>query len=339
MPRPVLIPILAAALLTACGKPASQTPAADQAAAPAAGDAPALAPTPGAPTAHSGFDPAALPESTVALPPFPFFKPLDGLASVFDEKDRFRNFDVEYFVTGTRATPVEGRVYRDIFPLEGEHRYTPLEFQRNFEQAVTALGGVKIAGPVQTEAFFNQRPETPAPNGSCWQFNCDAAFYLIRQDGKEYWISVGTASIPLHGYVTVAERQAMKASFAFLDANALKAALDANGRVPVYVEFDLDRATLRPGARPAVDEIIKLMRQHPELKVSVEGHTDDTGTAERNRTLSLERANTVQGALLAAGISAGRMKTAGFGADRPLAPNTSDDGRARNRRVELVRLK
>ena len=178
----------------------------------------------------------------------------------------------------------------------------------------------------------------PAPGAECWQHECELSFYLIRQAGKEYWIQVSTGAIPLHGYVTVAERQAMAQSFSFLTADALMAALDANGRVPVYIEFDVDRATLRPDARPAVDEIIKLMRDHADLRLSVEGHTDNTGTSERNRVLSQERAATVQAALVAAGINASRLRSAGFGADRPLAPGNTDADRARNRRVELVRL-
>jgi len=324
-------------LLTACSKPAASSDPAT-ASTSAAVATPAAAAALATAAAPVGFDPARVQESAAALPTFPFFNPLDGLESVFSEADRTRNFDVEYFVAGPKVQVVEGKVYRDIFPLEGPRRYSTIEFQRNYEQAILALGGVKIAGPVQTEDFFPQRPEQPQPNGSCWQFSCDANFYLIRQDGREIWISVGTASIPLHGYVTVAERKAMAKSYSFLSADALKAALDANGRVPVYVEFDLDRATLRPDARPAVDEIIKLMRTHLDLRLSIEGHTDNTGAAAHNRTLSKARADTVQAALIAAGIAAARLRTAGLGADKPLAPNTSDSNRARNRRVELVRI-
>ena len=337
MLRSVPVIILSAGLLTACNRSDAQ----DAAAAPTPLAAPQSSVTTVAAAqaaAPVGFDPASVPESTAALPPFPMFKPLTGLESVVGGSERTREFDVDYFVAGSALVAVEGRVYRDIFPLQGARPYSALEFQRNYEQAITALGGVKIAGPVQTEAFFSQRPEQPTPNGSCFQFSCDANFYLIRQGGRELWISVGTASIPLHGYVTVAERKAMAQSFSFLNADALKAALDANGHVPVYIEFDVDRATLRPNARPAVDEIVKLMRAHPDLRISIEGHTDDTGTAARNRVLSQERADAVRAALIAANVAAGRMRTAGFGADRPLATNTSDANRARNRRVELVRI-
>jgi len=330
MMRSLLSIIVAAGLLTACGQQSAQP---DSAGAEQTSDA-----SEAGGAVAGGFDVASVPESTATLPPFPFFNALDGLESVYSEAQRNRSFDAEYYVAGTTFVAVEGRVYRDMFQLEAARPYTALEFQRNYEQAITALGGVKVAGPLNTSAFTSNLEGRPAPGAECWQHECTSSFYLIRQGGKEYWIHVGTGAIPLHGYVTVAERQAMAQSYSFLTADALMAAIDANGRVPVYIEFDVDRATLRPDARPAVDEIIKLMRDNPNLRLSIEGHTDNTGTPERNRTLSLERAASVQAALVAAGINANRLRTAGFGSDRPLANGATDADRARNRRVELVRL-
>jgi outer membrane protein OmpA-like peptidoglycan-associated protein len=328
MSRTLLSIIAAIGLLAACGQQAAQSDAAPGATAEAAGETATV----------TGFNVSTVPESTVTLPPFPFFNPLDGLESVIGERERNRNFDAEYFIAGTDFVAVEGRVYRDMFPLTRDREYSALEFQRNYEQAITALGGVRVAGSLETGEHMSNLEGRPAPGANCWQHTCTSSFYLIRQGGKEYWVHVGTGAIPLHGYITVAERQAMAQSFSFLTADALLAALDANGRVPVYIEFDVDRATLRPDARPAVDEIIKLMRDNPSLRLSVEGHTDNTGTPERNRTLSQERAATVQAALVAAGISADRLRSAGYGSDRPLAQGNTDADRARNRRVELVRI-
>ena len=300
---------------------ASPTPAASEVAAPAA------------------FDPLNVPESTASLPPFPLFEPLDGLENVFNAAETNIAFDRDYFIAGQRVIPVEGKIFRSAYSLTRDRPYSSLEFLRNHEQAVLALGGRKIGGPVETRPFLKEVENTaPAPTGRCFSASCDQAdFYLIRQGGKEWWISVGTGSIPLHGYVTVLEKQGMAQSFSFKSADALKQALDKDGRVPVYIEFDVDRASIRPSARPAVDEIVKLMRANPSLDVSIEGHTDDTGTAARNKTLSLARSESVRAELIAAGIDPARMKTAGFGSEKPLARGTGEDARARNRRVELVR--
>lgn len=286
------------------------------------------------------FDPTSVPASSASLPPFPLFEPLDGLSNVLREAKANIGFDRDYFVAGGRAIPVEGKLFRGHYNLSLDRTYSSLEFLRNYEQAIAALGGQKIGGTLNTGEYVNRlRGTSPAPTGHCFTATCpEADFYLIQQGDKEYWISVATGSIPLHGYVTVLEKQVMAQSFSFKSADALKEALDKDGRVPVYIEFDIDRASLRPDARPAVDEIVKLMKANPTLKVSIEGHTDDTGTAKRNRALSLARAETVRAELIAAGIDPARMKTAGFGSSQPLASGTSDDARARNRRVELVKM-
>ena len=83
--------------------------------------------------------------------------------------------------------------------------------------------------------------------------------YLIRKDGKEYWIDVSTGSFPLHGYVVVLEREGMKQSLGFLDASAMKQAIDKDGRVALHVNFDVDKATLRADAQPVIEEIGKLL--------------------------------------------------------------------------------
>jgi hypothetical protein len=92
------------------------------------------------------------------------------------------------------------------------------------------------------------------------------------------------------------------------------------------------------GGRSAVDKhYFGTCATHSELKISVDGHTDGTGTAARNRELSKQRADTVVSALTLFGIGAARLSAQGFGPDKPLAPETDDASRARNRRVELVK--
>lgn len=293
----------------------------------------------------AGFRVEDVPESTATLPPFPFFDTPEGLTSRFtSDADRHAAFDIQHFVAGDRIVAQEGRVFHDAFGLEPRtgRRYTAVEFHRNYENAIRALGGMKISeaqftAPV-VEAFGGRAAVEAHYRGACVAVGCQNESYLIRQDGKEYWINVSTGRIPLSGFVTVLERQAMTQSLGFLSADDMKQALDADGRVALYVNFDTDRATLRPDAAPVITEIVALLRANPALRLSVEGHTDDTGTATRNRTLSAERAAAVRAALIAEGIAADRLTSQGFGSSRPLAANDSDANRARNRRVELVRI-
>jgi outer membrane protein OmpA-like peptidoglycan-associated protein len=104
----------------------------------------------------------------------------------------------------------------------------------------------------------------------------------------------------------------------------------------VYFEFDSDE--LNPASAPWIDLVARLLERHPDWTVTIEGHTDSIGEARYNQGLSERRAIALRRELLARNaIAASRLGTRGFGATRPLEPNTSLEGRARNRRVELVR--
>jgi outer membrane protein OmpA-like peptidoglycan-associated protein len=104
------------------------------------------------------------------------------------------------------------------------------------------------------------------------------------------------------------------------------------------IYFDFGRATLRSESEPVLRQIAAAMSQHPDWKLGIEGHTDDIGGGDANLNLSRTRASAVKSALVERfGVSAHRLTTEGYGASRPKESNASISGRARNRRVELVR--
>jgi outer membrane protein OmpA-like peptidoglycan-associated protein len=114
--------------------------------------------------------------------------------------------------------------------------------------------------------------------------------------------------------------------------------LAATGRARVYgIEFDVDSATLRVESRAVLDDVARALAEHPDWKLSVEGHTDASGAAAHNQDLSERRAAAVVAYLSAHGAGAQRLTSAGFGATRAVADNATELGRARNRRVEIVR--
>jgi len=348
--RPLLcLSLLGALCLTACGRGGSDAaPAAAAEPGPVAEATPVPAeprPPATAAVAPAEFDPASVPESTATLPPFPFFKAPEGLITTFSEKDRNINFDRAHMIAGDKVVAIEGKIARDQFQLTNpeQRQYSAIEFHRNYENAIRDLGGVRISQTQYTnavvEAFGGYDKVREHFYGICpGDYDCENHTYLIRQGGKEYWIQISTGAGPLHGYVTVLEREGMKQSLGFLDASAMKKAIDADGRVALYINFDVDKATLRADAQPVVAEINKLLSVDPALKLSIEGHTDNTGTPAHNQALSTGRALSVLGALVGLGVDPARLQSKGFGQDKPLADNASEDGRARNRRVELVKL-
>ncbi len=331
--------------LTACDRaptpPAAPAPPAAPT-EPAAPAPPAAAPAATTATTAAAFDPASVPESTATLPPFPFFAIPEGLESTYAEKDKLVNFDRHFFLAGDKAVAMEGRIFHDRFSLgAGPRTWTDLEFRRNYENAIQALGGKKINTTQYTYPVMEAAGGRDALEKTNYAapMNPDAPhdIYLLRQGGKEWWIDVSTGAFPLHGYVVVLEKQGMKQSLGFLDATAMKQAIDRDGRVALYINFDVDKATLRPDAQPVIDEIRKLLEGDAALKLSIEGHTDNTGTPAHNLELSTARARSVLGALVGVGIDPARLQSRGFGQDKPLADNATGDGRAKNRRVELVK--
>ena len=102
------------------------------------------------------------------------------------------------------------------------------------------------------------------------------------------------------------------------------------------IQFETGKAELKPVSFPVIDEVIKVMKDNPQIEVvQVEGHTDATGSAELNRSLSQSRAESVVKYMTGKGIKSGRLQSKGFGPDVPIADNATEDGREANRRVEF----
>lgn len=122
---------------------------------------------------------------------------------------------------------------------------------------------------------------------------------------------------------------------------ALSSFLDGKMPVPQRfviddLRFSPDSADVEPGTRQVLDDVAAVLRAHPKANIRIEGHTDATGSAEANRILSQSRADVTKRYLSERGVDPGHIETLGSGADRPIAPNDTAAGRARNRRTELI---
>ena len=111
-----------------------------------------------------------------------------------------------------------------------------------------------------------------------------------------------------------------------------------NGKIITYgITFDVGKATIKPESMGEINRIVTLMTENTGLKFSVEGHTDNTGNASTNQTLSEERSKAVMNKLIELGIAKDRLSAAGKGQTNPISDNSTDEGRAKNRRVEFVK--
>jgi len=194
---------------------------------------------------------------------------------------------------------------------ESAPRVSELQVKRNYTNAITKLGG---------KLLYEDR----------W-----AAYLRLEAGGKDTWIRVrvygGASSYDL----CFVEVEAMRQD---VTAGAMLKALNDQGFVALYINFDTDKAVIKPESEPVLAEMAKLLKDNPGLNVFIVGHTDSTGSYEHNLKLSQERAAAVVSALVSPhGIAASRLTAVGVGPVAPVATNDSEDGRAMNRRVELVK--
>ena len=112
----------------------------------------------------------------------------------------------------------------------------------------------------------------------------------------------------------------------------------SDGKIITYgITFDVGKATIKPESMGEINRIVTLMNENPDLKFSVEGHTDSTGNATSNQTLSEQRSEAIVAKLVELGIAQDRLTAVGKGQNSPIADNNTDEGRAKNRRVEFVK--
>jgi outer membrane protein OmpA-like peptidoglycan-associated protein len=156
----------------------------------------------------------------------------------------------------------------------------------------------------------------------------------IDKSGGRVYISLELFNDGRNIDLTIVEQKAMEQE---ITANDMWQALQKDGFMSLYINFDTNKATIKPESAGIIDQIVELMKSQPSLKLSIEGHTDSQGTPESNKTLSLNRAQAVIKTVSEKGISASRMSAVGWGQEKPVADNRTEEGRAKNRRVEIVK--
>jgi OmpA-OmpF porin, OOP family len=163
---------------------------------------------------------------------------------------------------------------------------------------------------------------------------------LDRPEGAVYVaLYLGEADRGNVAVVRVIETKEMETGkIQFVKASEMEQAIADTGKIALYgIQFDFDKDVVKPESKPTLDEIAKLLQEKPELKLKIVGHTDNKGTPEYNLDLSGRRAANVVVALTGSyGIAVDRLASEGAGLTQPIASNDTEEGRAKNRRVELV---
>jgi outer membrane protein OmpA-like peptidoglycan-associated protein len=265
----------------------------------------------------------------------------------------FKKLEVE-----GRKTTLFYNLPAGISPLEGIRQYENELKEKGFEILFRASGeeieknkGDNLAMEVygMTPANTNQNhPQMQAMQGPDNTKSHYLAARLSRPEGDVFcsvwafeasWTAASLKAPEKSTIVRVdvCELKPMEQKMVLVKAEEMASQITLNGKVALYgILFDTDKASIRPDSEATLAEISKLLQENPDLRVLVVGHTDTEGSFEYNRSLSQRRADSVVASLADKGISKERLFPVGISFASPVATNATAEGRAKNRRVELV---
>ena len=231
-----------------------------------------------------------------------------------------------------------------------------LEIIRNYEKALQGRGftirflckGEEECSPGRMIPTFWEAAKGAVRMPNQWG---SSTYLLAEKNHSEGRLTVAIYAIEIkasgnrplmpHVAVTVVQGKPMETDrIVLVSASEMEQALARDGRIAIYgIYFDFDKAQLKVESQPQIDQLATLLKDNPVLSVLVVGHTDGQGGFDYNLTLSQRRAQAVTDALVANhGISASRVTPAGAGMVAPVATNRTEEGRSKNRRVEIVEL-
>jgi outer membrane protein OmpA-like peptidoglycan-associated protein len=225
-------------------------------------------------------------------------------------------FDSHKFINqDKKPIIIEGHKYYIEYRLDkGAAEPGELKIRRNIQDALK-----KVGGKVVFDDNFNK-----------------ASTIVLQKEGKETWVEVRSYNNMYR--LSIVEKESMKQEVV-ANAEAMGNDINTTGHVSIYgIYFDTGKSEIKSESDAAISEIAKLLRNNGALKLYVVGHTDNVGSLDSNLKLSKDRADAVAKALSEKyGIDAARLKPHGVACLSPVASNDTEDGKAKNRRVELVK--
>lgn len=233
------------------------------------------------------------------------------------QKKRCTGKDVGFDDAGKAVA--EGPMVVTDYKRNDGSRLEGLLLQRNYERVIREMGGhlhAVMFGQDEGRGFMKQ-------------------VHLLDRNGQRQWIMVNTFADSTRLKLTIVT---LGEAPNILAAADLQKQIDSQGFATLHLNFDTNKSDIRDGDRPALDQVTLLLKNAPGLRLSVNGHTDNVGGASPNKLLSEQRAQAIVNYLAGAGVVRDRMVAKGLGLEQPVADNRTDEGRAKNRRVELVKV-
>ena len=232
------------------------------------------------------------------------------------EDKQFDKF--EFRVSSEKSQIIEGHfLYVNYYLNDNAQTPGGIQIVRNYTNAIKKIGGQII-----------------------YEYDdggAEISTMKLEKKGTEVWAVVSAAGNGMYT-INIIEKEAMNQDVV-ADANSMAGSIKETGKVAVYgIYFDTGKSVLKPESQGTLEQISKLLKADPNLKLYVVGHTDNVGIFDTNIKLSNDRAIAVVNALVSKfSVNAARLKAFGDGPTSPVASNDKEEGRALNRRVELVK--
>ena len=204
----------------------------------------------------------------------------------------------------------------DFNAESGQQKPSVLQILKNYEAAAKNIGALTV---YQSSA---------AAIGT---------YKIIKNGADAVWIKIEAGGSDNNDFfvLTIIQMEEMKQEVTSSD---ILSALNTDGHIALYINFETGKSDVKPESQTIIDQVEAMLKSNPNLKISIEGHTDNVGSPTSNQTLSDNRAKSVMNLLIAKGVDKSRLSAKGWGQSKPIVENTTDSNKAKNRRVEIVKL-
>ncbi len=285
-------------------------------------------------------------ESTVDIGVFPYIQPPEEMMidKYSSDTQSFDFYKLEMF-DGTAFFNVAGRVDKMGISMKdvNNKKWNQYLFDSSVSKYLESIGAILIADKKIPNDLINTWGDSPNE-----KYEHMHKFYVgdvVNDIVKMYVLKTPHVKVAFQiysnsamGNIGVVEIKDFKQTIKKVTADEILDAINTKGVATLYINFDTGKSRIKTESYTVIDEIVKMMEANPNLKISVEGHTDNIGDEVSNMALSKNRAEAVLKAITNKTINKTRLSSTGLGATKPIEDNTTKEGRAKNRRVELRKL-
>nr|BFF38126.1 hypothetical protein BACT7_29880 [Tenacibaculum mesophilum] len=283
-------------------------------------------------------------ESKVDIGAYPYITPPKGML-VNKNTSSTESYDfhkLEMF-DGNSFFDIEGRVDKMGIMMDGNQKWNQYYFDKSIKDYLTAIGAQLIfEGKIPNE-LVNQKGESV--NDRYTYFNNFYVGDVVNHPIRMYVLKTPTKKIGIQIYSDVAnaqigvvESKEFEQTIEKITADKIINEINTKGFATLHINFDTGKSRIKADSYEIVSEISKMLKTNPNLKISIEGHTDNVGNEDFNMKLSKNRAKSVLMSLVDEGIEESRLESKGFGHTKPIGNNATEEGKAQNRRVELRKI-